>query len=124
MERAVGFEEVAQIGGGGGLSLAFQLRGKLLEDRGTRRRATRPITAPAANSSRTNLASMTARTSSGETGTTRAPRCGYSLSSPAASNCKKASRTGVRDIPKADATSPSLINSPPGNSPVRTWALT
>ena len=67
---------------------------------------------------------MTARTSSGETGTTSAPRCGYNRSSPSASSRRKASRTGVRDMPSAVATSPSLISSPPGNAPVSTWVLT
>ena len=54
--------------------------------------------------------SMTLSTSSAETGTTSAPRFGYSRSRPSDSRRRKASRTGVRLSRTPAATSPSLMS--------------
>ena len=63
--------------------------------------------------------SMTLSTSSAETGTTSAPRLGYSRSRPSDSSRTNASRTGVRLSRTPSATSASLMSAPPANRPSR-----
>jgi hypothetical protein len=75
----------------------------------------RSITFATANCSINERPSMTPSTSAEETGTTSAPRFGYSRRSPSDSSCTNASRTGVRLSSSAPATSPSLSIEPPGN---------